>query len=100
MSVAGQLRQLGKRVVQQTLANSGQGLITAATSAGLAVGADTVVVVDVDGSKRDEVLVVRPTARHHAERGNGDVRATKQTMALTDLIARILRSRAKTERAR
>lgn len=100
MSVAGQLRQLGKRVAQQTYTTSGKTLIAAATNAGHALGAATVVVLGLDGSKRDEVLVVRPTARRNAECGNGDARVTGRLMALPNLIARLVRPRVGTTRAR
>ena len=100
ITVARQLRQSGKRVIQHTLANSGKVLVAAATEAGLNLGADAVVVLDIDGTPRDEVLLVRPRAQRNAEQGNGAARATGQTIALAELIARMQRTRAGSARAR
>ncbi|MGQ0667528.1 MAG: ATP phosphoribosyltransferase regulatory subunit [Nitrospiraceae bacterium] len=100
ISVAGQLRQTGKRVVQEAFRASGKALIAAASEAGRTLGANTVVVVDIDGSKHDHVLVLRPGTRRSAERGNGEVRVNSQSLSLTELVARMHRTRAATARAR
>jgi ATP phosphoribosyltransferase regulatory subunit len=99
ISVAGQLRQSGKRVVQQILSTSAKDLIGAATEAGLRAQTDTIIVVDADGAKRDQVLVIRQETRQGTGSGNGRPRINKKTTSITDLVARMCRAPAGAERA-
>lgn len=99
ISVAGQLRQAGKRVVQQILPASGKDLIGTAAEAGLRAQADTVIVVDADETKRDQVLMIQQRTQRSAGRENGRPRMNKKTMSITDLVARMRRTRAGAERA-
>lgn len=100
ISVARQLRQSGKRVVQQVLPASGNDLISAAGEAGLGAQADTVVVVGADGTKGEQVLVIQQTAQQSAMRGNGRPRMKKKLMSITDLVVQMRRARTGTGRAR
>jgi ATP phosphoribosyltransferase regulatory subunit len=100
IAVAGQLRQSGQRVVQQTLGTSGKALIGAASEAGQAIGAETVVVVDADGTGPDQVLVVRPRTSRSAARGNGEIRVSQQPMSLAHLLTRLHRKRTRRTGAR
>ena len=97
--VAGQLRQSGKRVVQQILSASGKDLIGTAVEAGLRAQVDTVIVVHADGTRRDQVLVMQQKPRQIVGRGNGRPRMNRKTMSITDLVARMRRTRPGTERA-
>ena len=99
ISVAGQLRRSGKRVVQQQLAGSGKSLIAAAAGAGFDMGAETVVVVDADGSAHDEVLVIRPGTQRQVIRGNGHPRVGRTRILIKDLAARLTRTRRGANRA-
>jgi ATP phosphoribosyltransferase regulatory subunit len=100
ISVARQLRQLGKRVVQQVLPASGNHLISAAGEAGLGAQADTVVVVGADGTKGEQVLVIQQTAQQSAMRGNGRPRMKKKLMSITDLVVQMRLGRTGTGGAR
>ena len=98
ISVAGKLRQSGKRVVQQILSTSAKDLIGAAVEAGIRAHADTIIVVDGDGAKRDQVLVIQQETRQSTGSGNGRPRINKKATSITDLIARMRRAPAGTER--
>ncbi|HXV69402.1 MAG TPA: ATP phosphoribosyltransferase regulatory subunit [Nitrospira sp.] len=97
--VATQLRQSGKRVVQQILAASGNALVGAAAEAGLALDAENVVVVGHGLSPADHVLLVRPRLRR-TERGNGRLLVNRQSMLMSELVARIRRTGAGMARPR
>jgi len=99
ISLAGQLRQSGKRVVQQVLSASGKNLIDAAAEAGLRVQADTVIVVDTAGAKRDQVFVIQQNIRRGSGRGKSRPRMSRETMSIADLVARMRRTGAGAERA-
>ncbi len=98
ISVAGQLRQSSKRVVQQALSASGKDLIDAAAEAGLRVQADTVIVVDADGATSEHVIVIQRGAQGSPGRGNGRSRLNTKMMSIKDLVARMRRTRAGAER--
>lgn len=100
MSIAGQLRQSGKRVVQQVVSATGKNMLDVAVGAGLEAQADTVVVVDADGAKREEVLLIQQPAPRSAPRGNGRSRMIKKVMSLSDLIVYMRRSHAGAGRTR
>jgi ATP phosphoribosyltransferase regulatory subunit len=97
--VATQLRQSGKRVIQQILAASGNPLVGAAAEAGLALDAENVVVVGHGLSPADHVLLVRPRLRR-TERGNGRLLVNRQSMLMSELVARIRRTGAGMARPR
>lgn len=97
--VATQLRQSGKRVIQQILAASGNALVGAAAEAGLALDAENVVVVGHGLSPADHVLLVRPRLRR-TERGNGRLLVNRQSMLMSELVARIRRTGAGMARPR
>ena len=100
ISVAGQLRQSGRRVVQQILSASGNDLIGAAAESGLRAQADTVIVVEADGTKSEQVVVIQLGPQGNTGLGNGRPRMVKKTVSLTDLISRMGRTRAGAGRVR
>ncbi|MBI3356907.1 MAG: ATP phosphoribosyltransferase regulatory subunit [Nitrospirae bacterium] len=100
VSVAGQVRQSGHRVVQQILSRSGNSLLAAASEAGLRAQADTIIIIDADGTERDQVLVLRQRTQPTTGRSNGRPRVSKKTMSVTDFVLQMRRTRAGRGRAR
>ena len=100
VSVAGQMRQSGNRVVQQILSASGNNLIDAASEAGLRAQADTIIVIDAGGIERGQVLVLRHRTQQTTGRSNGRPRVSKKTMSITDLVSQMRRTHAGRERTR
>lgn len=98
VSVASQLRQTGDRVVQQTVSASGKDVAAAAVEAGVRERADTVVVVDVEGAKGDQVLVIQRDARGRLAHRNGQARTNMKLMSVKDLVARLRRTRVEEAR--
>ncbi len=100
ISVARQLRQSVKRVVHQIISVSGKDLISAAARAGLQAQADAVIVVDADGIKSEQVVVIQQQRiPESAGPRTGRPRINKKTMSITDLVARMRRTRAGAEGA-
>jgi ATP phosphoribosyltransferase regulatory subunit len=92
-AVVSQLRRTRSRVVQQTMKESDAALVSAATAAGTAQRAASVVVIGVPGMAQDEVLVVEPPTVDVPGRRTGTLRRTSKKMGLTDLMAAARRSR-------
>jgi hypothetical protein len=68
-------------------------LVSAATAAGTAQRAASVVVIGVPGMAQDDVLVVEPPTVDVPGRRTGTLRRTSKKMSLADLVAAARRSR-------
>lgn len=87
ISVAQQLRRVGIRTVQRAVDPSGRDLVGAAVKAGLEAKIDTIIVVEADSSKSDQVVVL-----HQDDRGGvvglpGRAHVRKRTVSIAGLIA-------------
>lgn len=91
ISIAGQLRRQGKRVLQQMRTISGNELIKEASQAGAAVCAEAVVVCK--DTHDGEVLLIRPSKTRSPRKGNDWGRVTTKSILIADLPARLNRSR-------
>lgn len=92
VSVAGRIRQSGKRVIQQVVSASGKRLIDAAADAGQGAQAATVIVVGTDEAKPGQVLELHQSIRGKVGQTNGRPRIKKKPVAITDLVARMRRT--------
>jgi ATP phosphoribosyltransferase regulatory subunit len=63
VSVAQQLRRAGIRTVQRAIDHSGRDLVGAAVKAGLEAAIDTIIVVGMDSSKAEQVVVLHQGKR-------------------------------------
>lgn len=87
MSVAQQLRRAGIRAVQRAVEPSGPALIGAAIKAGLEARIDTIVVIGMDHSKPEHVVVLQQGDRGRVARSTGRASVRKGTVSIEGLIA-------------
>jgi ATP phosphoribosyltransferase regulatory subunit len=87
VSVAQQLRQAGIRTVQQAVDLSGRDLVDVAVKAGLEANIGTIVVVGVDRSKPEQVVVLHPGDGRGIAGSPGRAHLRKRTVSIAGLIA-------------
>ena len=87
VAVARQLRHAGMRVIQRSIAASGQDLVRIAAAIGLEGATPTTIVVGVERSDQDRVLVLQQTPAPRAGGKTTSPRLHKQTVLKDDLIA-------------
>lgn len=87
VSVAQELRQAGIRTVQQAVDPSGQDLVGVAVKAGLEANIGTIIVVGVDRSKPEQVVVLHPRDGRGIAGSPGRAHLRKRTVSTSGLIA-------------
>jgi ATP phosphoribosyltransferase regulatory subunit len=99
ISVAGQLRQSGLRVIQQVISATGANVLERASAAGLHARADCVIVVGAQGTRPDQVLVIQQKVAPSAGRGSTKSRTSAKVLSVADLVASMSRSQTAPPRA-
>ncbi len=89
VSVAQELRQAGIRTVQQAVDPSGRDVIGVAVKAGLEANIGTIVVVGVDRSKPERVVVLYPRDGRGIAGSPGRAHLRKKMISTADLIANL-----------
>jgi hypothetical protein len=87
VSLAQELRQAGLRVLQRSIAASGQDLIRMATDAGRESDATTTIVIGTDRSHEDHVLLLQPGTPQRV----GDTTSTAKVQRRTVLRQNLVR---------
>ena len=87
VSVAQQLRQAGIRTVQQAVDPSGRDLVDVAVKAGLEANIGTIIVVGVDRSKPEQIVVLHPRDGRGIVGSPGRGHLRKRTVSTSGLIA-------------
>jgi ATP phosphoribosyltransferase regulatory subunit len=87
VSVAQQLRQAGIRTVQQAVDPSGRDLVGVAVKAGLEANIGTIIVVGVDRSNSEQVVVLHPRDGRGIAGSPGRAHLRKRTVSTAGLIA-------------
>ncbi|MEQ1846987.1 MAG: hypothetical protein ABL983_15580, partial [Nitrospira sp.] len=87
VSVAQQLRQAGIRTVQQAVDPSGRDLVGVAVKAGLEANIGTIIVVGVDRSKPEQVVVLHSRDGRRIAGSPSRAHLRKRTVSTSGLIA-------------
>lgn len=97
MSVSTALRQSGVRVIQQVLALAGKDLLGAAVDAGIAVGAEVIVVLGAEKNDPDRVVLYQPDEGIGSGKESHRSRMRRSSILLSDVVTEVHRSTRHTE---
>ena len=86
VSLAQELRRAGLRVLQRSIAASGQDLIRMATDAGRESDATTTIVIGTDRSHEDHVLLLQPRTPQRVGDTTSTAKVQKQTVLRQNLV--------------
>ncbi|HBH79839.1 MAG TPA: ATP phosphoribosyltransferase regulatory subunit [Nitrospira sp.] len=86
VSLAQELRQAGLRVLQRSIAASGQDLIRMAADVGRASDASTTIVIGTDRSHEDRVLLLQPSTPQRVENTTSTAKVQRRTVLRQNLI--------------
>lgn len=91
MSVSTALRQSGIRVIQQVLSLAGNNLRDAAIDAGIAVGAELIVVLGSEKKDPDRAVLYQPDERARSGKGSPRSRMRQSSTVISDVVAEVNR---------
>ncbi len=97
MTVTTVLRQSGVRVIQQIVSGVGKGVLDMAVEAGVAVGAEFIVVIGSETLEQDRLVLLESDESSRAGKSIARGRMRRSALSISELVAQIRRKTVPTE---